>query len=84
MPNSNSVPGVCHLCFLVVLDEYFLAYTHGLCCCPGKTLERKEFQHRAHWPYCPDLFLLLLVLVSFFCFVLFAHERKKMFLAKEN
>lgn len=57
-----------HLCFLAVLDEYFLAYTRGLCCCPGKTLERKEFQHRAHWPYCPELFLWLLVLVSFFFF----------------
>lgn len=72
-----------HLCFLAVLDEYFLAYTRGLCCCPGKTLERKEFQHRAHWPYCPELFLWLLVLVSFF-FFLVAHERKKCFWQRET
>lgn len=59
-----------HLWLFVVLDEYFLSNTHVLCC-SGKTPERKEFQERACWTYCGDLFLLPLLEAVSFCLFLF-------------
>lgn len=73
-----------HLCFLVVLDEYFLSNIHGLCCCTGKTPERKKESSIKSLLAILPWFIFITTKSSNIFFLFLCTWKEKMFLEKRK